>query len=113
MTISFSACDFCDAYKDDHIGALRVLPAIIKEFGGLPTFAEQVVTVRCHENNTMVKQVLEHEPGDGRVLVIDGAGSVHRTLLSGNIASVAARNGWDGVMVHVAVRDVAELRATV
>ncbi len=112
MTFSFSTCDFCDAHKDNHSGDVRVLPPVFQDFGGVSAFAGQVVTVRCHEDNTMVKQILEAEPGEGRVLVVDGAGAVQRALVGGNIASAAARQGWAGVVVHGAVRDIAELRAT-
>ena len=112
MNIDFSTCDFCDAHKDDHSGALRVLAPVFHEFGGRPAFAGQVVTVRCHEDNTMVKQILEQESGAGKVLLIDGAGGLQRALVGGNIAAAAARNGWSGVVVNGAVRDIAELRAT-
>lgn len=112
MYISFSTCDFCDAHKDDHSGTFRVLPPLFQDYGGQPVFAGQVVTVRCHEDNTMVKQILEQERGEGKVLVVDGAGAVQRALVGGNIAAAAARNGWTGVVVNGAVRDIAELRAT-
>ena len=111
MSISFSTCDLCDAHKDDHSGAFRVLAPGFQDFGGVSTFAGQVVTVRCHEDNSIVKQILEREAGQGRVLLVDGAGSVNRALMGGSIAAAAARNGWAGVVVFGAVRDVAELRA--
>ena len=112
MAFAFSTCDFCDAHKDDHSGDLRVLAPVFHDYGGVVAFAGQVVTVRCHEDNTVVKQILEQEPGEGRVLVVDGAGAVQRALVGGNIAAAAARNGWAGLVVHGAVRDAAELRAT-
>jgi len=112
MPISFSTCDLCDAHKDDHSGAFRVLTPGFQDFGGVSTFAGQVVTVRCHEDNSLVKQILESEAGQGRVLLVDGAGSVNRALMGGSIAAAAARNGWAGVVVFGAVRDVAELRCT-
>ena len=112
MTISFSTCDFCDEHKDDASGLLRVLPPIFHSYGAVESFAGPVVTVRCHEDNTMVKQVLEQEAGQGRVLVVDGAGAMQRALVGGKIAAAAARNGWAGLVVHGAVRDAVELRAT-
>lgn len=110
MSISFSTSDFCDAHKDDHSGAFRVMPPVFQDYGGCPVFAGQVVTVRCHEDNTLVKQILEQEAGEGRVLVVDGAAALSRALVGGNIAAAAARNGWAGILVNGAVRDVAELR---
>ena len=112
MNIDFSTCDFCDAHKDDHSGLFRVLAPVFQDFGGRSAFAGQVVTVRCHEDNTLVKQILEQESGAGKVLLVDGAGAVSRALVGGNIAAAAARNGWSGVVVNGAVRDIGELRAT-
>ena len=73
-------------------------------------FAGPVSTVKCHEDNSLVKAALD-EPGAGRVLVVDGGASLRRALLGGNLAAAAARNGWAGVLVDGCVRDVAELAA--
>ena len=78
---------------------------------GARAFSGIVATVRCEEDNVVLRQLLG-EPGDGRVLVVDGGGSVRRALIGGNVAAAAARNGWAGVLVDGAVRDVAELAAT-
>lgn len=112
MDLVFSTCDLCDAHKDDHSGDFRVLPPLFHDFGGRAAFAGPVVTVKCHEDNSLVKQILEQETGQGRVLVVDGAGALARSLVGGKIAAAAARNGWAGVLVYGAVRDVAELRLT-
>ncbi len=73
--------------------------------------AARVATVKCFEDNSLVKAALD-EPGNGRVLVVDGGGSLRRALVGGNVAAAAAKNGWAGVVVDGAVRDVAELAAT-
>lgn len=103
-----ATCDLCDAHKGDGSGLFRVLPPVFRDFGAVTAFAGPVVTVKCHEDNTSVKALLEG-PGEGRVLVVDGGGSVRRALIGGNIGAAAARNGWAGVVVDGAVRDVAEL----
>lgn len=103
-----STCDLCDLHKGDATGAFRVLPPVFRSFGGRAAFAGPVTTVKCFEDNTSVKAVLEG-PGHGRVLVVDGAGSLRRALIGGNIAAAAARNGWAGVVVDGCVRDLAEL----
>jgi regulator of ribonuclease activity A len=108
--VDFSTCDLCDPHKADAGDAFRVLPPGYRHFGGRAAFAGPVRTVRCFEDNTSVKALLEG-PGDGAVLVVDGGGSLRRALVGGNIAAAAARNGWAGVLVHGAVRDVAELSA--
>lgn len=110
MTLQFSTCDLCDPHKAASDDSLRVLPPLYRSFGGRARFAGPVRTVRCFEDNTSVKAVLEG-PGQGAVLVVDGSGSLRRALVGGNIAAAAARNGWAGVLVHGAVRDVAELAA--
>lgn len=104
----FSTCDLCDLHKGDTTGAFRVLPPVLREFGARARFNGTVVTVQCFEDNTLVKQRLEG-PGDGRVLVVDGGGSLRRALLGGNIGAAAARNGWAGVVIDGCVRDVDEL----
>ncbi len=108
-TPSFATCDLCDAHKGDDSGAFRVLPPVFREFGARSRFAGPVVTVKCFEDNTPVKRALEG-PGEGRVLVVDGGGSLRRALVGGNIGAAAARNGWAGVVIDGCVRDVAELR---
>ncbi|MBC7717228.1 MAG: ribonuclease E activity regulator RraA [Pseudorhodobacter sp.] len=108
--ISISTCDLCDAHKADTTGNFRVLPPVFPSFGGLTEFSGRVSTVKCFEDNTSVKQALD-EPGLGRVLVVDGAASLRRALIGGNIAAAAAKNGWAGVVVNGCVRDAAELAA--
>lgn len=110
MAIVFQTCDLCDVFKNDSSGAFRVLPPVFKHFGGLQHFAGPVTTVKCFEDNTFVKQAVD-SPGTGRVLVVDGGGSLRKALVGGNLATAAARNGWAGVLVYGCVRDVAELRA--
>lgn len=73
-------------------------------------FSGAISTVKCHEDNTLVKAAVE-SPGHGRVLVIDGGGSLRRALVGGNLAAAAARNGWSGLVVDGCVRDAAELQA--
>ncbi len=101
-------CDLCDAHKEENDGAFRVLPPVFRPFGGAARFSGQISTVRCFEDNTVVKAAVD-SPGEGRVLVVDGGGSMRRALFGGNLGAAAARNGWAGVLVNGCVRDVAEL----
>jgi regulator of ribonuclease activity A len=64
--------------------------------------------VKCFEDNSMLKAAVE-SPGQQRVLVVDGGGSLRRALLGGNLGAAAAKNGWAGLVIDGAVRDVAEL----
>lgn len=101
-------CDLCDALKTDDSGAFRVLPPVFRDFGAHKRFAGEVVTVKCFEDNSLVKAAVDSE-GGGRVLVVDGGASLRRALLGGNLGAAAARNGWAGVVIDGCVRDVAEL----
>lgn len=106
---AFSTCDFCDEHKEDLSGDFRVLMPLYKDYGGLSRFAGEVVTLKCHEDNTPVKVAVESQ-GLGRVLVVDGGGSLRRALLGGLLAASAARNGWSGLVIDGCVRDLEELR---
>ena len=111
--IDFSTCDLCDAHKAAYAegdGAFRVLPPVFHSYGGRGQFCGPVLTVKCFEDNSPVKAALE-SPGQGRVLVVDGGGSLRRALIGGNIAAAAAKNGWAGVVIDGAARDQAELAA--
>ncbi len=105
-----ATCDLCDAHKGDSSGSFRVLPPVFRDFGGRTVFHGPVSTVKCFEDNSMVKAAVE-SPGQGRVLVVDGAGSPRRALLGGNLGAAAAKNGWAGLVIDGCVRDVAELAA--
>lgn len=106
----FATCDLCDTYKNDTLDGFRVLPPVFQHYGKRQKFAGPVSTVKCHEDNTLVKQAVD-SPGEGRVLVVDGGASLRRALLGGNLGAAAARNGWAGVVIDGCVRDVAELAA--
>lgn len=79
------------------------------QFGARRQFAGPIATVRCFEDNALLKSILS-EPGDGRVLVIDGGGSLHTALVGDVIAELGRTNGWAGLIVNGAVRDAATLR---
>jgi regulator of ribonuclease activity A len=108
--MSFSTCDFCDTHKSDTSGSFRVLPPVFHDYGGLRAFSGPVSTVKCFEDNSLVKAAVD-SPGQGRVLVVDGGASLRRALLGGNLGAAAARNGWAGVLIDGCVRDLAELAA--
>lgn len=103
-----STCDLCDRFRSDNAGDFRVLPPVFRDFGAVRAFCGPVVTIKCFEDNSLVKAAVD-SPGQARVLVVDGGGSLRRALLGGNLGAAAARNGWAGVVVDGCVRDVAEL----
>lgn len=89
---------------DDRGDELDSLALQFHDFGGHAAFEGPIRTVRCHRDNALVKQVLA-TPGDGAVLVIDGAGSLESALVGDLIAASAVENGWAGIIVHGAIRD--------
>ena len=106
--VSFATCDLCDTHKNDTSGQLRVLAPVFRDFGAVQKFSGPVVTIKCFEDNSLVKAAVD-SAGEGRVLVVDGGASLRRALLGGNLGAAAARNGWAGVVIDGCVRDVAEL----
>lgn len=106
MAVTFRpTADLVDDIGDD----VRSCDLQFRQFGGLAEFAGPIATVRCHQDNALLKSVLS-EPGNGRVLVVDGGGSLHTALVGDVIAELARANGWAGLLIHGAVRDAATLR---
>lgn len=101
-------CDANEARLDD--GSLRILSPLLRAWGARVAFAGPAATVRCFEDNTLVRRQLE-TPGEGRVLVVDGGASLRYALLGGNLAVLAERNAWAGVLVNGCVRDTVEIDA--
>lgn len=99
--------DLCDAHGD----VVNVLEPLFVSFGGIESFGGPVVTVKCFEDNSLVAEQLSR-PGQGRVLVVDGGGSLRCALLGDNLARKGADNGWVGVLVYGCVRDVQVLAET-
>jgi regulator of ribonuclease activity A len=103
-----STCDLCDEHRNDPAERFRVLPPVFRDFGARVRFHGSVATLQCLEDNTSVREAVQ-SAGHGRVLVVDGGGSLRRALLGGNLAAAADKNGWAGVVIHGAVRDVEEM----
>jgi regulator of ribonuclease activity A len=93
--------DLCDAHGD----LLQVAEPLFRDYGSIRAFHGPITTIQCHEDNQLVRTTFEG-PGEGRVLVIDGGGSLRRALVGDKIGSLMIKNGWAGVLVHGAVRDV-------
>ena len=109
--MSFATTDLCDQFEDDiHAGQIQILPPVLKHYGGQNTFCGQAVTLKVFEDNSLIKQILETENGTGKILVIDGGASLRCALVGGNLANAAVKNGWAGIIVDGAVRDLNEMQ---
>ncbi len=102
--MAYLTADLYDAHGDD----LQVALPLFRDYGGRSDFHGPVVTLKLHEDNSLVRETLG-EPGEGRVLVVDGGGSLRCALLGDNLARMAASNGWAGLVIHGCIRDSVEI----
>ena len=93
--------DLCDEYTE----VVRVMTPMFRNFGARLSFGGPISTIKCHEDNSYVAHAVE-EAGEGRVLVVDGGGSLRCALLGDNLALKASNNDWSGILIYGCVRDV-------
>lgn len=101
--------DLCDAHETLFSkGLLFVIPPVFQNYGGGDRMMGETFTLRCFEDNALLKEALE-QPGQGRVLMVDAGGSDRCALVGGNLGAMAEKNGWSGVVLNGCIRDVQEL----
>lgn len=93
--------ELCDRYPED----VRILEPMLGNFGGRERFFGQIVTIKAFEDNSLVREQVAL-PGEGRVLVVDGGGSMRRAMLGDMLAEKASANGWAGIIIYGCIRDV-------
>lgn len=93
--------DLCDQFPD----LVQVVEPMFGNFGGREVFGGEMVTLKAFEDNSLVREQVAL-PGKGKVLVVDGGGSMRRAMLGDMLAEQAARNGWEGVLINGCIRDV-------
>ena len=98
--MDYLTTDLCDSHEDK----VRVVEPMFSSFGGREAFFGRVATLKLFEDNSLVRSTLA-TPGDGRVLVIDGGGSLRRALVGDQLAELAVKNGWAGILVYGCIRD--------
>lgn len=102
--MEYNTSALCDIYLDQ----VDVVEPMFSNFGGCASFAGQVTTIKCFEDNGLIRETLEQD-GLGRVLLIDGGGSLRRALVDAELAAIAEENEWEGIVVYGCVREVDEL----
>ncbi|ASO30168.1 ribonuclease E activity regulator RraA [Vibrio anguillarum] len=102
--MEYNTSALCDIYLDQ----VDVVEPMFSNFGGSASFAGQLTTIKCFEDNSLIREVLEQD-GLGRVLLIDGGGSLRRALIDAELAALAEENEWEGIVVYGCVREVDEL----
>ena len=100
--MTFSTADL----HDEHEGKVQVANILMQSFGRKTRFSGPISTVKCFEDNSLVRAALE-EPGNGRVLVVDGGGSIRCALVGDKLAEMAMNNGWEGMVIYGCIRDSA------
>ncbi len=99
--------DLCDEHGDRvHV----VSPMGFRSLGGRPSLGGPITTLKAFEDNTLVRTALE-EPGNGRVLVVDGGGSMRCAMVGDQLAALGVENGWAGILVYGCIRDSAAISA--
>jgi len=102
--MSFKTADLCDEYPD----SLQICEPGFSNYGGRPRFFGQISTIKCFEDNSLVREAVA-EPGEGRVLVVDAGGSRRCAMLGDLLAAKAVAKGWSGVLVYGLIRDSADI----
>lgn len=106
--MSFKTPDLCDQYEAELGKTVRVLAPMFKRYGARTAFSGEIVTLKIFEDNTLVREIF-NEPGQGKVLVIDGGGSLRCALVGDQLAILANKNGWEGVVVYGCIRDSGDI----
>ncbi|MCB9649925.1 MAG: ribonuclease E activity regulator RraA [Deltaproteobacteria bacterium] len=99
----FKTADICDQHAE-----VQVADPVFRAFGRKVAFCGPAHTLRVFEDNSLVRAALE-TPGGGRVLVVDGGGSLRCALVGDRLAALAVENDWAGIVVHGAIRDSADI----
>ncbi|BCK19924.1 MULTISPECIES: ribonuclease E activity regulator RraA [Vibrio] len=102
--MEYNTSALCDIYLDQ----VDVVEPMFSNFGGCASFAGQITTIKCYEDNGLIRETLEQD-GLGRILLIDGGGSLRRALVDAELAALAEENEWEGIVVYGSVREVDEL----
>ena len=102
--MEYNTSALCDIYLEQ----VDVVEPMFSNFGGCASFAGQITTVKCFEDNGLIREILEQD-GLGRVLLIDGGGSLRRALIDAELATLAEENDWEGIVAYGCVREVDEL----
>jgi regulator of ribonuclease activity A len=106
--MSVQTADLCDQYEAELGTTVRVVAPMFRSYGGRPAFAGQIVTLKLFEDNSLVREALG-EDGRGKVLVVDGGGSLRCALVGDQLAVLARKNGWEGIVVYGCIRDSAAI----
>ncbi|MFZ2267241.1 MAG: ribonuclease E activity regulator RraA [Azonexus sp.] len=106
--MSFKTPDLCDEFEAELGQSVRVVAPMFQCYGGRPSFSGEIVTLKIFEDNTLVREAFA-ENGQGKVLVIDGGGSLRCALVGDQLAILAQSKGWAGIVVYGCIRDSGDI----
>lgn len=99
--------DLCDAYPEK----IQVVEPLFNNYGGRTSFGGEIVTLKAFEDNSKVRELVAQD-GKGKVMVVDGGGSLRHAMLGDMLAEKAANNGWEGIIINGCIRDVDAIMET-
>ena len=99
--MEYNTSELCDMYLD----VVDVVEPMFSNYGGCSSFGGAICTIKCFEDNGLILDVLQ-EDGEGKVLLVDGGGSLRRALVDAEVVELAVKNNWEGIVVYGSVRDV-------
>jgi regulator of ribonuclease activity A len=99
--MNYNTSELCDLFGD----SVDVVEPIFVSYGGVTSFGGEITTIKCYEDRGLVDRVLS-EPGEGKILLVDGGGSIRRALIDAQSAQDALDNGWEAIVCYGSVRDV-------
>lgn len=100
MKMNWQTADLCDAWSEH----LQIATPGLRHFGGMQRFQGPIATLKLFEDNSLVRSTLE-TAGDGRVLIVDGGGSLRCALVGDQLGELAVKNGWAGLVINGCIRD--------
>lgn len=106
--MTFKTPDLCDQFENELGKTLRVVAPMFQRYGARTSFSGEIVTLKIFEDNSLVREAFA-ENGKGKVLVIDGGGSLRCALVGDQLAILAQKNGWEGAIVYGCIRDSADI----
>ncbi|ALS96926.1 ribonuclease E activity regulator RraA [Lacimicrobium alkaliphilum] len=99
--MDYNTSELCDLFADN----VDVVEPMFVSYGGRRSYGGEITTVKCFEDKGLLEKVLA-QPGKGKVLLVDGGGSLRRALIDANTAQLAVENDWEGIVCYGSVRDL-------
>ncbi len=101
--MAWATADLCDQFRS----AVQVADPVFKSFGGVSRVDAPLITVKLHQDNSALRDLL-NQPGKGRAIAVDVGGDYH-AVLGDIMTGMAVTNGWKALLINGYIRDSAQL----